>query len=253
MRRRLVLIALIVTAGLIGTVAGRSATVPASPPSTRPAREAAERDAGLHRVLAEIDFRGTPLDQAVDALRDKTHANINVEWRALEAAGIDKQTPVHVRLSSLPLDHVLQILLTDVGGGTVKLGYHIDRGVILVSTDEVLSRTAVARIYDVRDLIEMDHRQRAKWGRLLPPDSAGAAAVAPSPGGSTGAEPADSYADSVDSLTALITNMVAPDSWRDAGGTIGSIREFGGRLVIITTPEIHDEIIDLLETIRKRG
>ena len=253
MRRRLGLFAVVVLAGLIGTVAGRSTTVPATPPSGRPARDKAEADAGLHRIIDDIDLRDTPLDQAVDALRAKTHANIAVQWRALEAAGIDKVAAVHVHLSDLPLERVLQIVCDDIGGGTVKVGFQVDRGVIVVSTDEVLSRNAVARIYDVRDLIEMDHKQRTKWGRTTSPDAAGAAAVSPSPGGSTGAEPADSYAESVDSLVSLITNMVAPDSWRDAGGTIGSIREFGGRLVIITTPQIHDEIIDLLETIRKGG
>jgi uncharacterized protein YggL (DUF469 family) len=39
----------------------------------------------------------------------------------------------------------------------------------------------------------------------------------------------------VDAITRLITSVVAPDTWRDAGGTIGQIRELQGQLIITQT------------------
>src|SRR6185503_19872463 len=89
----------------------------------------------------------------IDFLRDVTGANIFVNWRALEAAGIDRNTPVTARLRDVKFSKALQTILSDVGGGTVKLGYTIDEGVITISTDEDLSKNVVTRVYDIRDLI----------------------------------------------------------------------------------------------------
>lgn len=53
------------------------------------------------------------------------------------------------------------------------------------------------------------------------------------------------------SLTELIRTTVDPDNWREAGGTIGSMTEFNGRLVVTQTPETHDQIAALLADLRK--
>jgi hypothetical protein len=46
----------------------------------------------------------------------------------------------------------------------------------------------------------------------------------------------------IDDLVRLITSSVYPDTWRDAGGSTGSITELGGRLYVTTTPEAHAQI-----------
>jgi len=46
---------------------------------------------------------------------------------------------------------------------------------------------------------------------------------------------------------------VAPDSWRDSGGTIGSMREFKSRLVVTQTWYNHELIAAELDAIRKSG
>jgi len=51
----------------------------------------------------------------------------------------------------------------------------------------------------------------------------------------------------LEEIQRLITEIVAPDGWRDAGGTIGSFREFNGRLVIVATPDMHRQIAELLQ------
>src|SRR5262249_44108318 len=86
-------------------------------------------------------------------LRDVSSANIFVNWRALEAAGIDKNAPVTARLRDVKFSKALETILRDVGGGTVRLGYTIDEGVISISTEEDLASNVVTRVYDIRDLI----------------------------------------------------------------------------------------------------
>jgi len=67
------------------------------------------------------------------------------------------------------------------------------------------------------------------------------------PGGMGGGAQAD-----FDSLIELITSTIQPTTWDEVGGP-GSIREFATNLslVISQTQEVHEQIVDLLEQLRK--
>jgi general secretion pathway protein D len=86
--------------------------------------------------------------------------------------------------------------------------------------------------------------------------SASAASISPAsatslagsgPGGLGGGTQAD-----FESLIELITSTVAPTTWDDVGGP-GSVQKFQGNLslVISQTQEVHEEIADLLEQLRR--
>ena len=109
--------------------------------------------AQLDRKLPELKFDAIPFADVIDFLRDVTGANIEVRWRTLEAAGIDRNTPVTIRLRDVRFSKALQSILGDVGGGTVKIGYTVGEGVITISTEEELSKDTLTRVYDIRDLI----------------------------------------------------------------------------------------------------
>ena len=66
-------------------------------------------------------------------------------------------------------------------------------------------------------------------------------------GGGGGAAMAD-----FSSLIELITTTIEPDSWEDVGGA-GTIKEFRGNLslVISATQQVHEQIRDLLEQLRR--
>ena len=55
----------------------------------------------------------------------------------------------------------------------------------------------------------------------------------------------------IDQIAKLITDLVDADSWRDSGGTIGSLREMGGVLIVSQTPEGIYEIRVLLERLHE--
>ena len=57
--------------------------------------------------------------------------------------------------------------------------------------------------------------------------------------------------DLVDAITKLITDTVAPDSWRDVGGSVGSMRELSGQLIVTQTPENQRLLSNLLEQLRE--
>jgi general secretion pathway protein D len=49
----------------------------------------------------------------------------------------------------------------------------------------------------------------------------------------------------------LIQETVDPESWREAGGSVGSIRVLGGNLIVNQTPENHRALQGLLEQLRE--
>src|SRR5205823_2704513 len=69
--------------------------------------------------------------------------------------------------------------------------------------------------------------------------------------GGAGAEQQVTRQQLVDNITKLITETVAPDSWRDAGGTVGSVRELSGQLIVTQTPENQRLLTGLLEQLRE--
>ncbi|MBI1901638.1 MAG: general secretion pathway protein GspD, partial [Planctomycetia bacterium] len=80
-----------------------------------------------------------------------------------------------------------------------------------------------------------------------PPFGGPPAPLGAGPGGLGGAGQPD-----FDSLIELITTTVAPQTWDDAGGP-GSIKEFETNLTLVVsnTRDVHDQIADLLEQLRR--
>ncbi len=211
-------------------------------------KEREHRDGGMSRKIAKVEFRETSLERAVEQLHHESHANISVNWHALETAGVDRTARVTLQLKEIALRRVLELMcsqIAGVGGEGAHLASRVHDGVIVISTQEDFASQTVTKIYEVRDLIVADHDLRGRIQRLLNKVSSGYDEST-----SDGALKPLAKADSVESLIKAIEAIVEPDSWRDAGGTIGTVREFGGRLIILQTAENHDRIADLLEQLR---
>jgi Flp pilus assembly secretin CpaC len=107
----------------------------------------------LEKHLPELRFDQVALSDVMDFMRDVSGANIFVNWRTLEAAGIEKTAQVTARLRDVKVSKALNTILADIGGGNVKLGYTIDNGVITISTAEDLNKNTAINVYDIRDLL----------------------------------------------------------------------------------------------------
>ncbi len=222
--------------------------------------------AQLDRRLPEVRFDGIGFSDVIDFLRDVTSANIFVNWQALESSGIDRNAPVTARLRDVRFSKALDIILSAVGGSLVQLGYTIDDGVITISTAEDLSQSTVTRVYDIRDLIinipdfteapEFDLESNNSSGRQ---GGGGGGGGGGSSGGLFGGSSSSSSSEEdeisreelVEQIIQLIQETVAPDSWRDNGGTVGAIRELQGQLIVTQTSENQRALVGLLEQLRE--
>lgn len=114
------------------------------------------------------------------------------------------------------------------------------------------------RVYDVRELLMQvpqfdDTPEFSLPGRILVPQQD------PRPSGGGGGffghvgtgENLKSREDLLRDLFDMITQSVAADSWRDAGGSVGSIKEWNGNMVVTQTAENHAQLRDLLNALRE--
>ena len=235
-------------------------------------KEDRQVQAQLDRQIPEVKFDGTGLVDAIEYLRDVNGANIFVNWKSLETAGIDKNTAVTINLKNVRLAKALNLILDSVGGGTTKLGYTIDDGVITVSTADDLSKNTLTRVYDIRDLIinipdfvdapDFSLNSTSNNQNQNPQGGGGIGGAGNNNGGGGGGQGlfndtsnkeklGPGRAELVEEITKLITDTVAPDSWRDSGGTVGSIRELQGQLIVTQTPENQKQLVNLLEQLRE--
>jgi protein involved in polysaccharide export with SLBB domain/beta-lactamase regulating signal transducer with metallopeptidase domain len=106
---------------------------PSNKPTTKESAIDPKTKATLDRELPEVNFEAVALGDAIDFLRDISGANLFVNWKSLEAAGLDKNTPVTLRVRNVSFGKVLDLLLQSAGGSDVKLAYTVDQGVISIS------------------------------------------------------------------------------------------------------------------------
>ena len=205
-------------------VAGAEQPLPPRGPNA-PAGLAGDESPAERRIRAALDsptaieFVETPLKDVVDYLKDIHHIEIQLDTAGLKDAGIDESTPVTKNLNGISLRSALRLMLDEL-----QLKYVIHNDVLLITSpqkaesDEFMTTKA----YPVTDLVEIGT------------------------GGTVDFEV----------LKELISNTVAQKSWLDNGGT-GTISDIivGNRalLVLSQTQEVHEEIVDLLDTLRKAG
>jgi hypothetical protein len=235
-----------------------TASLLAAPAATRPTTSPSGDE--FDPIVSFVDFRGVTLEEAVDQLRDITRVNIVVRWPALEAAGVRRTARVEFRVTNLSLKQLLILAAELASGRNVEMSADTDNDVVVLRTQEEAELQSVVRVYDVRDLIASDaalHAQRIEAAMATIRAAIVAAGETPATApATTRAATIDAqheqYLDSVERLKLLITETVDPESWRDAGGTTGSVREFNGQLVVTQSAAAHDRIAKLLQDLRHK-
>ena len=224
--------------------------------------------------IRELDVSGLKFKDVIGFLRDMGDVNIVVNWGALQAAGVDTDTVVgEIKLTNVTFEKALTTVLDTVGGGLVDLRYVVDQGVITISTKEELearSEKQPPRVYDIRDLIirvpnfEGPEIETDSGGGNTGGGSGGSGGLFSSSGsgggsgGSSGTssgggaeENEMSREDMVNSILDLIRATIDRDSWEANSGTVGSIRELGGQIIVRQTAENHRLLVDLLRRLRE--
>jgi hypothetical protein len=98
--------------------------------------------ASLKSHLPELHFESVGLSDCIDFLRDVTNARIEVNWPALQAAGVQRDTPVSIRVRDVRFSSALDLLLMETS--VDKIGWTAEGSVIKISTPKDLAAATTA-------------------------------------------------------------------------------------------------------------
>jgi type II secretory pathway component GspD/PulD (secretin) len=95
-----------------------------------------------------IEINQTPLDQAIDHLRDVTGLPISIDTAAIEAEGINLHKPISEKLTPVATRHILTIILEKAG-----LSYVVENDVVKVTTSKKAKGRLFTKVFSVADLV----------------------------------------------------------------------------------------------------
>ncbi len=207
------------------------------------------RQALRYRVV-QARFSNVALADLINRIRDQTNLNIHVNWKALEAAGVTRQSAITVRLHGISVKQLLQRVL-DQAGSPGLLKFYLDQSVLEITTQEIADQQLVTRVYPVGDLlmevpnfvgpnVELSSAGQGGGGglgggrntRLFSDNSSNE---------STATDQPKSKQQRADDLVALIKQTIRPGIWRDNGGT-ASIAYFNGYLVVTAPRSVQEAL-----------
>ena len=85
-------------------------------------------------MLSEIEFDHVDFSDVIDFFQDISGGKFVVDWKALEAVGVKRDTPVTTKVSHVRFSKGLDIVLNSVGTGKAKLGFKIEKNAFTIST-----------------------------------------------------------------------------------------------------------------------
>ena len=189
---------------------GALAAPPTTKPTAKPAKPSAPEEA-IERRIDDINFADMTLQQAIGAIAAKAGTTITVDWASLKGTDAEPTTKVRGRLMDVSVRAALQHLFTDVGA-TAPLTVRIDKDTVQITTIAA-GLVSETRVYNVGPQLERIAAEMAATTPKGPPAG-------------------DLREAAADNLIHMISQHIAPESWRDAGGTAGSISITGARLSI---------------------
>lgn len=115
--------------------------------ATKPKKKADNRA----KLLSRIEFVDMPLEDVLRFFQNVLNANMHVNWKALAAAGIGKDTPVSLDLRHISAGRALDLALSEINADRDKYDrvyWMVDRGVLVISTGTSMDKTMVTRVID---------------------------------------------------------------------------------------------------------
>lgn len=203
-----------------------------------------------------VNFNETPLANVLEFFKAVTLLNMDVDWQSLEAAGINRDTPVTLNLSNVTVENAMSRVVERVSPDQFSgAAWSIADGVVTVASREVINRNKALVIYDIRDIVvevpdyinapEIDLESILQQGG--------------GEGGGQGQSPFEEEDEDIErrdldervnEIIDIITTNVDPNGWQANGGDVGMIQQLGGNLIITNTPANHRAIHGLLTKLR---
>jgi len=189
------------------------------------------REEALHKlrsVRVTLDFREAPLDQVIDYFRDLAGINLIVDARVRE-----KNIRVTIRVDGITLNGALNLILQPHDCGVLFK----DGALQILPRDVIADRTLKMELYDCRDIL---YPLRDFPGVEITLSSDGPGALVQDPPREAGGEMP---------IAELVRAHTGGRSWDENPRTSCVLQN--GLLVVRQTPEVHAQIVRLLNLLRR--
>jgi hypothetical protein len=181
----------------------------------------------LRNLRVTLDFRDAPLETVVDYLQEVSELNL-----FLDAKVRDRGLVVTLKVTDVSLRGALGLILKPHGCDTM-----IRDGVVRVMTrEEVVDRTVVMQVYDCRDLV---HPVPDFPGVDIDLGTAGRLVFNPADTVEAGEVPIEEW----------VRAHTGGRSWEENQKCV--CRLTNGLLVVKNTPEVHQQVVRLLDLLRR--
>ena len=227
-----------------------SAGAQAAPSTGHPARDTLIK---MQRTLS-VDFKETPLADAMKFITEVTGADIEAMWvDDQNSTGLDKERQITLKLDKGTglnlLERVLEKATTDATGAGGNTWQMTENGTLQCGPKDRLNKFRRVEIYSVRDLL-MEIPQYANAPEF---DLQSVLQSSGQQGGGGGQSPFRDNGDQggsttrpldqrVEELQSLITELVEPEQWLDNGGEAASIRFFQNTFIVNAPDYVHRQL-----------
>jgi beta-lactamase regulating signal transducer with metallopeptidase domain len=204
-------------------------------------------DRRLAKRLPEIKLDGIPLNDALAYVRDVAGINLFVDRRAIETSGVELDSPVTLDLKDITVDQAFRLIGKSAAPTGVNLAAHADGDVIVFGVSAPPQPAAMPGMMDP-----------AGFGMEGAPPPAGQPmgfANLPRRGP---AEKAITRVYSVDPLCGndadklqTLTQVVMTSMNVGKSSALVAIQPFNGKLVVTATPDLQDQVTELLKMLKE--
>jgi len=210
----------------------------------------------LTTPIKELNVENVPMSRVIDHLRAFSGANIVVNWKVLETAGIAKDTPITLNVRERTLRKMLRLVL-DQAGTSALLVFNVSDNVIEVTTQEDADRKMITKVYVVDDLVmtnnnpspppQIDLNSATRSGTTSGGSGGGMGIGGGGGGGGIFKEDTvasnndDSPQKRGDDLAKMIRDIIRPNIWKENGGEC-SVVFFSGKLIVTAPQSVHEAI-----------
>ncbi len=250
------LVALFVSMTFAGASASRAVAQDdaLAPPVDHPVDRAVQVLEHLDQSLVSIDYAGLPLEHVLVDLGRQMSAPLHADWLSLELLGIERDTPIALRLDNVPLSTVLAGLLLDMGTEFDRPSFEYHEGRIVITTLDATARMRMVATYNIRDLLA-DETLVERLEREAPlPTIAQDGAQGDDTAEDASEEnetPALTRRTPSEALLDLIADHVDPEAWLEYGGNRAKITEHQGVLLVSAPATLHKKLREAIEQLRR--
>lgn len=206
--------------------------------------------AALDTRLPEAKLTNVTLSDALDFLRDIGGINILVDWKALDALNIGKDTPININLHSIRLGKVLSLVLSEAAPGDL-LTFYIDENVVEITSRAEADKKLIVIVYNVQDILaqqddfeplQLSDTFLSQGGPQVQGGSGGGGNTSATIfSGTAGTSTTISKEDEANKLIKLIQTIIRPDIWKTNGG-VADIEYYNGNLIVSAPRSVQEAI-----------